>query len=141
MSLRDIAKRLVITTGKKKGQHPSPAPVMRMLREHPEIAFGVHLSVICDMPGYRWGPLTPEDKVPSLIDGAGHFHGLDRLPEFLAAAKRDELKVEFRAQIEAVRARPLRRLVLGRCRSITRDRHRGRVGRLRPRLPRVLRHR
>ena len=36
MSLRDIASRLVISTGKKKGQHPSPATVMRMLREHDE---------------------------------------------------------------------------------------------------------
>ncbi|WP_218159067.1 recombinase family protein [Streptomyces sp. yr375] len=36
MSLRDIAKRLVITAGAKKGQHPSPATVMRMLREHDE---------------------------------------------------------------------------------------------------------
>ncbi|WP_280664182.1 MULTISPECIES: recombinase family protein [unclassified Kitasatospora] len=36
MSLRDIASRLVITTGKKKGQHPSAATVMRMLREHDE---------------------------------------------------------------------------------------------------------
>ena len=35
-SLRDIAARLVIATGKKKGQHPSPAAVMRMLREHDE---------------------------------------------------------------------------------------------------------
>jgi NAD(P)-dependent dehydrogenase (short-subunit alcohol dehydrogenase family) len=34
LSLRDIASRLVITTGKKKGQHPSAATVMRMLREH-----------------------------------------------------------------------------------------------------------
>jgi hypothetical protein len=38
VSLRDIAKRLVITIGKKKGQHPSPATVMRMLREHDEQA-------------------------------------------------------------------------------------------------------
>ena len=36
LSLRDIAARLVISTGKKKGQHPSPATVMRMLREHDE---------------------------------------------------------------------------------------------------------
>src|SRR5487761_239082 len=36
MSLRDIAGRLVIATGKKKGQHPSPATVLRMLREHDE---------------------------------------------------------------------------------------------------------
>ncbi|MFI2370773.1 hypothetical protein [Streptomyces sp. NPDC018833] len=38
MSLRDIAKRLVITAGAKKGQHPSPATVMRMLCEHDEQA-------------------------------------------------------------------------------------------------------
>ena len=38
MSLRDIAGRLVIATGKKKGEHPSPATVMRMLREHDEQA-------------------------------------------------------------------------------------------------------
>ena len=34
LSLREIAARLVITKGKKKGQHPSPATVLRMLREH-----------------------------------------------------------------------------------------------------------
>lgn len=33
-----IAKRLVITTGTKKGRHPSPATVMRTLREHDEQA-------------------------------------------------------------------------------------------------------
>ena len=36
MSLRDIAARLVISAGKKKGQHPSPATVLRMLRDHDE---------------------------------------------------------------------------------------------------------
>ncbi|MGW2569990.1 recombinase family protein [Streptomyces sp. NPDC001537] len=36
MSLRDIAERLVVTTGAKKGHHPSPATVMRMLREYKE---------------------------------------------------------------------------------------------------------
>lgn len=34
LSLREIASRLVITKGAKKGQHPSPSTVMRMLREH-----------------------------------------------------------------------------------------------------------
>lgn len=36
LSLREIAARLVITKGARKGQHPSPATVMRMLREHDE---------------------------------------------------------------------------------------------------------
>jgi DNA invertase Pin-like site-specific DNA recombinase len=33
LSLREIAARLVITQGAKKGPHPSPATVMRMLRD------------------------------------------------------------------------------------------------------------
>lgn len=37
-SLRDIAAQLVITQGKKVGKHPSPATVLRMLREHDEHA-------------------------------------------------------------------------------------------------------
>ncbi|MEV0584567.1 recombinase family protein [Nonomuraea sp. NPDC050310] len=36
LSLRDIAARLVISKGRKKGQHPSPATVLRMLRDHDE---------------------------------------------------------------------------------------------------------
>ncbi|MGX1675917.1 hypothetical protein [Streptomyces sp. NPDC055400] len=38
LSLREIAERLVISTGKKKSQHPSAATVMRMLRDHDERA-------------------------------------------------------------------------------------------------------
>jgi DNA invertase Pin-like site-specific DNA recombinase len=34
LSLRDLASRLVITKGKKRGRHPSPATVLRMLRDH-----------------------------------------------------------------------------------------------------------
>ncbi|WP_235854405.1 recombinase family protein [Nonomuraea aridisoli] len=34
LSLRDIAARLVITKGKKKGRPPFPATVLRMLRDH-----------------------------------------------------------------------------------------------------------
>lgn len=36
LSLREIAARLVIRTGKKRGEHPSAATVMRTLREHDE---------------------------------------------------------------------------------------------------------
>ncbi|MFJ4960890.1 recombinase family protein [Streptomyces sp. NPDC088729] len=38
LSLREIASRLVIRTGKKRGRHPALATVMRMLREHDEQA-------------------------------------------------------------------------------------------------------
>ena len=81
---------------------------MQMLREHPEISFGIHLTVISDVPLYRWGSLTSREKVPSLIDEAGFFYRYERIPEFLAQAKLSELEVEFRAQIEAVLATSLK---------------------------------
>lgn len=34
LSLRESAAKLVITTGAKKGKHPSPPTVIRMLRDH-----------------------------------------------------------------------------------------------------------
>lgn len=46
MSLRGIAKRFVITTSTKKGQRPSPATVMRMLREHDERATAAAAAVL-----------------------------------------------------------------------------------------------
>ena len=40
----------------------------------------------------------------SLVDESGHFYNWDRMAEFLARARRDELEVEFRGQIDAVLA-------------------------------------
>jgi chitin disaccharide deacetylase len=77
---------------------------MNLLRENPDLAFGVHLTLICDSPVYRWRPLTSREKVPSLIDETGYFYAYQRIPEFLAQAKLDEVEVEFRAQIETVLA-------------------------------------
>ncbi len=81
---------------------------MQILLDYPDIAFGVHLTVISDVPLYRWGPLTARKEVPSLIDEAGFFYSYERIPEFLAQVKLSELEVEFRAQIEVVLATSLK---------------------------------
>jgi len=81
---------------------------MRFLAAHPEIHFGVHLTVISDAVDYRWGPVTSREKVPSLIDEAGYFYSFQRMPEFLAQARLDQLEMEFRAQIEVVVASRLK---------------------------------
>jgi hypothetical protein len=57
------------------------------LQVNPDIAFGVHLTVIWDADHYGWGPLTCREKVPSLIDETGYFYSQERKAEFLAAAK------------------------------------------------------
>lgn len=77
---------------------------MQLLRENPDIPFGVHLTVICDFSTYRWGSLASRCDVPSLIDDAGYFYPGERSPELLARARVDELELEFRTQIEAVLA-------------------------------------
>jgi predicted glycoside hydrolase/deacetylase ChbG (UPF0249 family) len=77
---------------------------MHFLGEHPEIPFGVHLTALSDGVDYRWGPVTPLEKVPSLVDRAGHFYNFEHMPQFLAQVDMDELELEFRAQIEAVLA-------------------------------------
>ena len=86
---------------------PWAPQAMKRLGEHPDIPFGVHLTVICDFSIYRWGPVTSREKVPSLVDETGHFLPSDRREELLARAMLDELEMEFRAQIEAVLAAKL----------------------------------
>jgi predicted glycoside hydrolase/deacetylase ChbG (UPF0249 family) len=75
---------------------------LQTLREHPEIAFGVHLTAATDFDNYRWGPLSPRDKVPSLVDETGYFHRNEPRQTYVARLNLGELEVEFRAQIEAV---------------------------------------
>lgn len=77
---------------------------MHFLANHPEIPFGIHLTVISDWVDYRWGPVTSGEKVRSLIDPAGYFYNFEQMPEFLAQVKLDELEMEFRAQIETTLA-------------------------------------
>jgi hypothetical protein len=77
---------------------------MHFLGEHPEIPFGVHLTALSDWVDYRWGPVTPREKVPSLVDQAGPFYNFEHMAQFLAQVNLEELELEFRAQIEAALA-------------------------------------
>jgi predicted glycoside hydrolase/deacetylase ChbG (UPF0249 family) len=81
---------------------------MHFLADHPDIPFGIHLTVISDWVDYRWGPITPREKVPSLLDESGYFNNFDHMQEFLSHVKLDELEMEFRAQIETVLAAGLK---------------------------------
>ena len=74
-----------------------PAPWARdaALRCLPDDDIGVHLTLNCEHPSYRWGPIT---HAPSLHSGEGGFpRGVDDLWEH---ADPEEVLRECRAQIE-----------------------------------------
>jgi predicted glycoside hydrolase/deacetylase ChbG (UPF0249 family) len=79
----------------------------RFLADNPEIPFGVHLTAISEWADYRWGPVSPRGKVPSLLDKgspgqAWCFYDFQHMPEFMAQVRLDQLELEFRAQIKVV---------------------------------------
>ena len=101
-------KEGVVTSTTVMAPCPWAGQAMQILRDNPDISFGIHLTLVCDFAIYKWGPVSSKGDVPTLIDETGHFYRYDRIPEFLAQAKIDELELEFRAQIETVLAAQLK---------------------------------
>jgi len=72
---------------------------VELLKAHPDVAVGVHLTLNAEWKNYRWGPVAGSGSVPSLVDSCGYFFPSRAL--FMAHAPRlDEVELELRAQIE-----------------------------------------
>jgi len=71
-------------------------------RAHPDADLGLHLTLTSEWSLYRWGPVLPKDRVPSLLDSSGYLH----LTETEAAARINpkEAEAEIRAQIARAKA-------------------------------------
>src|SRR5829696_2193151 len=71
-------------------------------RANPQADLGLHLTLTSEWTNFRWSPVSPRDRVPSLLDKDGYF----RLTESEAAKYADpkEVELEVRAQIERAKA-------------------------------------
>jgi hypothetical protein len=70
-----------------------------LLRQHPEVSVGVHLTLNAEWKNYRWGPIVGAAVVPSLVDSLGFFFP-SRSKLFANNPKLDEIEKELRAQVE-----------------------------------------
>jgi len=78
---------------------------VKMLKNHPELDVGIHLTLNSEWQNIRWGPVT---HAPSLLDPYGYFYPMvwpdEHDPPYLALGtanwKLDEIEQELRAQIE-----------------------------------------
>lgn len=70
-----------------------------ILKDHPEIVTGIHLTLNSEWKNYKWGPVAGRDKVPSLVDSNGYFFPSREL-FFANNPKPEEVEIELRAQLD-----------------------------------------
>jgi predicted glycoside hydrolase/deacetylase ChbG (UPF0249 family) len=72
---------------------------VELLRKHPEVSVGVHLTLNSEWKEYRWGPVLPYSEVPTLVDADGNFFPSQQA-FFANKPKPAEVEKELRAQIQ-----------------------------------------
>lgn len=81
---------------------PAAAEGARLLGSDPTVCLGLHAALTCEWENWRWGPVLPRQRVPSIVDPDGtlpreparHHDGKSSL---------DEMEAEIRAQVARAR--------------------------------------
>jgi predicted glycoside hydrolase/deacetylase ChbG (UPF0249 family) len=67
-------------------------------KQHPEIDWGIHLTLTSEWKNYRWGGVSSSNEIASLLDKNGYLYS--SVEDFGKNAKPVEVEKEIKAQIE-----------------------------------------
>ena len=70
-----------------------------ILKRHPNVSVGIHLTLNSEWKNYRWGPILGRSAVPTLVDGDGYFFATSEALHKNNPNLR-EVENELRAQID-----------------------------------------
>jgi predicted glycoside hydrolase/deacetylase ChbG (UPF0249 family) len=72
---------------------------VEILKRHPDVSVGIHLTLNSEWKNYRWGPILGRTAVPTLVDADGYFFpSTEALHQNHPNLK--EVEMELRAQID-----------------------------------------
>lgn len=99
MAAKDVIETGIPVSASVMFACPWYQEAVELLKRHPDVSVGIHLTLNSEWKYYKWGPVAGQNAVPSLVDQDGHFFPttqqfLDNDPDLA------ELEVELRAQIE-----------------------------------------
>lgn len=72
---------------------------VEILKRHPAVSVGVHLTLNSEWKNYRWGPVSGRAAVPTLVDADGYFFP-STADLYRNRADPREIEKELRAQID-----------------------------------------
>ena len=88
----------VLTCGSLLVAGPWFEGAANLIRKNPDWCIGIHLCLVGEWIGYRWRPVLPWDKIPTIVDEDGF---LFTYPQelFKRNPKIEEIEAELRAQV------------------------------------------
>lgn len=107
MAAKKLIEKGVVFSASVMFACPWYREAVEILKAHPEIGVGIHLTLNSEWKHYKWGPVLGKEAVPGLVDKDGYFWESEAA--FAAAnVKLEEVEKELRAQIDRAKATGLR---------------------------------
>ena len=72
--------------------------IVKYAKEHPEMDWGLHLTLTSEWEYYKWDGISSSNEIPGLLDDLGYFY--PQVRQVVKSASPEEVEKEIRAQVD-----------------------------------------